>query len=84
MLGTSHEYVEDYHKFIARPSFARHPTQVCELVQMLSSLMRQSVPPAGLYRTLENASLACEETGRGRRASKLKSPSAGKSTLTNM
>ncbi|CAN0256200.1 unnamed protein product, partial [Ectocarpus sp. 12 AP-2014] len=31
---------------------------VCELVQMLGSLMRKSVPPSGLFWTLEMASLA--------------------------
>lgn len=66
------------------PKFA----QVCELVQTLSSLMRQSVPPAGLFRELESASLVREEVWRGPRGAKNEtaqtSPQTGASSCLNI
>lgn len=39
--------------------------QVCELLQVLGSLMRQFWPPAGIFSALENVSLLNQGGGRG-------------------
>lgn len=54
----------------APASVARPFVQVCELVRVVGSLMRQPVPPTGLFRALESASLAEGQGGFARRGSK--------------
>lgn len=59
-------------------------SQVCEVVQMLGSLMRKSVPPAGLFWALESASCASEggESGwRGTKTGCTRTPHTGTTLL---
>ena len=59
------------------PSWA-YFVQVCELLQVLGSLMRQFLPPAGIFSALENAALLNQGSGRGWRAMRPEMPQPGK------
>lgn len=54
--------------------------QVCELVQVLDSLMRQCVPPAGLFGALENASFVHQRAEHGRLGSEPEVTPTGQQT----